>query len=260
MRLPFTKKVFNLTHILSKVIEKNTLDSWSEILQCYLHAVVHRKGYDETAFHKICNVTHSLLAIHMKRCDDQIAFHKMCNATHILSVIEKNTLNSCSAILQCYSHTVDHKMIWSETAFHNVTHSLLVIWKDVMRLPFTKCAMSLTRCWSKEEIWWDYLWQNVQCHSLAFGHRKRCDEAAFHKMCNVTHSLLVIGTDGMKLFTNVHCHSQAMGHRKICDETSFQQICNVTHFLSWWYVGKYVMSLLRLPFTKCVMSLTSCWS
>jgi len=38
-----------------------------------------------------------------------------------------------------------------EAAFHkmwNVTHSLLVTGKDVMRLPFTKCAMSLTSCWS----------------------------------------------------------------------------------------------------------------
>ena len=51
--------------------------------------------------------------------------------------------------------------------------------------------------------------QNVECHSLAGGHRKRCDETAFHK--------------------NVQCHSLAVG---LCDETVFHKICNVTHKLS----------------------------
>ena len=94
----------------------------------------------------------------------------------------------------------------------NVTHLLLVIGTDVLRMLFTKCVMSLTSC----------------------GHMKRCDETAFHKMCNITHSLLVIGKDVMRLpFTkcaipltsywshdifdeidsqNVQCHSHAVGH------------------------------------------------
>ena len=40
---------------------------------------------------------------------------------------------------------------------------------------------------------------NVQCHSLAVGDRKRCDETDFHEMCNVTHFLLVIGIGVMRL-------------------------------------------------------------
>ncbi len=62
----------------------------------------------------------------------------------------------------------------------NVTHKLLVIGKYVMRLHLTKC------------------------HSPAVGHRKRGDESAIHKMCNVAaHLLLVIGKDVMRLsFTN----------------------------------------------------------
>ena len=74
--------------------------------------------------------------------------------------------------------------------------------------------------------------QNVQCHSLAIGHRK----------------------DMMLPFTNVQCHPQTVGHRKRCDETAFHKMHNVTHKLL--VIGKDVM---RLPFTKCVMSLTS-WS
>ena len=46
----------------------------------------------------------------------------------------------------------------------------------------------------KENMWWESLLQNIQCHSLAVGHRKRCDETTFQRMCNVifTHKLLAI--------------------------------------------------------------------
>ena len=160
---------------------------------------------------------------------------------------------------QCHSLAVGDRKRCNETAFHkmcNVTHKLLVIGKDVMRLSFTKCAMSLTTCWSYEKMWWDCLSQNVQYHSLAGGHWKGCDETVFHKMCNVTHKLLAIGKDVMRLpFTTCASHSLAVGHRKRCDETALHKVCNVTHKLL--VIGKDVM---RLPFTKMVMSLTSCWS
>ena len=167
--------------------------------------------------------------------------------------------------MQCHSLAVGYRKRCDEIAFHkmcNVTHSLLVIGKDLMRLPFTKCVMSFTRC-----------------------HGKRCDETAFHKMYNVTHSLSVIGKDVMNLcsscamfltycwsyknvmrlsFKNVQSHSLAVGHRKRCDETAFHnaqchllpaighrkrcaetafhKMCNVTHKLL--VMGKDVM---RLP-------------
>ena len=84
--------------------------------------------------------------------------------------------------------------------------------------------MSLTSCWSQEE-------------------------AAFHKMCNVTHILLVIGKGAAchKMCKDVQCHSQTVGHRKICDETVIYRRCNTTHFLL--VIGEDEM---RLPFTKCV--------
>ena len=63
------------------------------------------------------------------------------------------------------------------TTISNITHKLLFIGKDEMRL----------------------LDQNVQCHSLAICHRKRCDEKACHKKSNVTHSLSVKGKDVMRL-------------------------------------------------------------
>ena len=72
---------------------------------------------------------------------------------------------------------------------------------------------------------------DVQCHSLSpVGHRKGCDETAFHKMSNVAHILLVIG------------------------KTAFHKMCHVTHSLL--VIGEDVM---RLPFTICAMSLTTCW-
>src|SRR6266550_381291 len=101
---------------------------------------------------------------------------------------------------------------------------------------------------------------NVQWHSqVAVGNRKRCNEIiAFHKMYNVTHFLLVIGKDLMRLPFTVQSHSLAVGHRKRCDETAFHTMCNLTHFLL--VIGKDVMRVMRLPFTKCAISLTSCWS
>src|SRR6266550_1188814 len=72
----------------------------------------------------------------------------------------------------------------------------------------------------------------MQFHSQTVGHRKRCDETqAFHKMCNVTHSLLVIGTDVQMRLPLTKC------------------ALNVTHKLL--VIGKDMMGLL---FTECAMS------
>ena len=72
--------------------------------------------------------------------------------------------------------------------------------------------------------------ENVQCHSLAVHHGKRCD--AFYEMCNITHLLLVIGIeDVMKLpFTE---SAMSLTPCWSCNKTAF---------------------------TKCAMSLTSFWS
>ena len=156
-------------------------------------------------------------AVGWKRCDET-TFHKMCNITHILLVIGEDMMRLPSTRWAIYL-----TCCWSEE-------------KDVMRLPLPKCAMSLTCCRSYEKMWWDCLWQNVQCCSLAVGHRKRCDESAFSEMCNL-------------------CHSLPGGHRKGCDETASHKMCNVTHNLL--VIRKDVM---RLPFTKFAMPLTGCWS
>ncbi len=139
------------------------------------------------------------------------------NVTHLLLIIGKDVMDDLWQNVQCHSLPVDHrrKMRLPFSKWCNVTYSLLVIGKDVMRLPFKmfnvtyrllvigkdvmkqpfiECAMSLTRYWSyicRKRCDWDCLSQNMQCHSLsAIGQRKRCDEIAFQKMCNVTHSLL----------------------------------------------------------------------
>ena len=44
----------------------------------------------------------------------------------------------------------------------------------------------------------DCVSQNVQCHLLAVGCMKRCDESFFHKSA-MTNSLLIIGKDVMRL-------------------------------------------------------------
>ena len=146
-----------------------------------------------------------------------------------------------------------------------------------MRLPLTKCAMLLTRCWSYKKIWWNYFSQNLQCHSLPVGHRERCDEAAFHKMCNSTHNLLVIKRAVMRLPShNVQCHSLPAGNEKRSDETVFHKCgmsltpcCSYAWGKMWWDgLSHNVISLTScwlslekdVIFTKCAMSLTTCWS
>ena len=116
---------------------------------------------------------------------------------------------------------------------------------------------------------------NVQCHSQTVGHRNRSNKIVFHKICNVTYLLLVIGTDVIRLLFTKYAItftfywswkkmqqnylSQIVTHflfvtgRKRCGETMLHKMCNVTHKLL--VMGKYVM---RLPFTKCAMSLTCC--
>ena len=76
----------------------------------------------------------------------------------------------------------------------NVTHILLVIEKEVMRLPFTNVQHHLLPIGDEK----DHLSQNVQCRSHPVDYRKMCDVTVFHEMCNVTHSLLVIGKDVMR--------------------------------------------------------------
>ncbi len=158
----------------------------------------------------------------------------------------------------------------------DITHFLLFIVEEVIWLPFTKCAMSLTSYKSLEKMWRDCISQNVQYHSQAISHRKQCHETGFHKMCDVTHWLLVIGKDMMRSsFTKCAisdslaiCHSKDAMRlpftKCVISLTSCEKMCqwwvsclsqmfNVTHSLL--VIGKAVIS-----FTKCAMSLTSCWS
>ncbi len=94
---------------------------------------------------------------------------------------------------------------------------------------------------------WNCLSQNVQSHSLAVGHRKRCDETAFQNVCIVTHFLLVMEKIDETAFHKMCNVTHSLGHRKRCDGTALHKLCNVTHKL--WVIGKDAMGL---PFTKCV--------
>ena len=123
---------------------------------------------------------------------------------------------------------------------YNVTHFLLVIGKEVIqvRLPFTKyeCHSLAVGYRKKCNQTPFYKMHNVTHDSLAVNHRQSDEnETVFHKMCNVTHLLLVIGKAVTRLsLTNVQCHSLAVGH---------------------------INDVMRLsPFTKSAVSPTSCWS
>ncbi len=138
---------------------------------------------------------HSLAVGCRKRCDET-NFHKMWNATHSLLVIGKDVMR-----LPLSSQNMKY-------------HSLpVVIGKDMMRLPFS---------------------QNVQCHPQTVGHRKRCDETNFHQVCNVTHLLLVIGKNVMRLLSeSVHQMSlTSCGSWKRCDEIDLWKMCNLCHSLA----------------------------
>ena len=96
----------------------------------------------------------------------------------------------------------------------NVTHNLLVIGKDVMRLPFTTMCYVTHSLLFTRKIAMKVPFTNMQCHLQTVGHSKRCDETAFHKMCNAAHKLLIIGKDVMNLPQNVKSHSLAVGHSR----------------------------------------------
>ena len=74
----------------------------------------------------------------------------------------------------------------------------------------------------------------MQFHSLAVGHRKGCDETVFHKMCNVTHKLLVTGKDVMRVMRL----------------TAFNKMCNIAHMLLV-IGGKYVHRMAFQKYWQC---------
>ena len=208
MRLPLRKCA--ITHLLL-VIGKDMVRLPFRNVQCHSLPVGHMKQCDETAFQRLCNVTHLLLVIHRKRCDE-------------------------TAIQTMY----------------NVPHLLLVIGKDVIRLPFRKCAMLLTSCWPSWKICDETAFQQmcfVQCHSQTVGGKLKM---WWDCLCNVTHSLLKMWWDWLS--QTVQCHSLAVGHGKRGDVTPLHKMWKVTHKLL--VIKKYVM---RLPFATCAMSHTNCW-
>ena len=118
--------------------------------------------------------------------------------------------------------------------------------------------------------------QNVQHHSQTVDHRRICDKAVLHKICNVTHKLLVIEKDLMRLTFQMKCsdsQTSRIGHRIGHDETAFHKMyninslsvanwkmcyetaCNVTYSL--WVIG---MCVIKLHFKQCAMSFTCCGS
>ena len=105
----------------------------------------------------------------------------------------------------------------------NITHMLLVIRKHVTRLPFT----------------------NVQWHSHAVGHEKRCDEIAFHKCAiSPTNCWSEERMWWHCLSQNMQCYSLPVGHSNRCNETAFHKnLQSCLHTVS--HRGKYMDQLVR---------------
>jgi hypothetical protein len=116
-----------------------------------------------------------------------------------------------------------------------VTHKLLVIGQDMMR-------------------WLPY--RSMQCHSLAVGHRKRCDDTAFNKNLKVSHMLSVIGNKHISITTPqkyLQFYSHTVG--KILISSSFEQP-NQHDMLLTFYVHRRICDFTA--FMKHAISLTSC--
>ena len=124
--------------------------------------------------------------------------------------------------MQCCSQAVGHRKQCDEIAFHkmcNVTHLLLVIGKDVVRLPFQKMC-TITHCLlviGKDEM--RLLFTNM-CN-VAYLLLVKGKDMPFTKKWNETHFLLVIGKDCDQtgFHKNVQCYPQSVGHRRRCDQT-----------------------------------------
>ena len=107
-------------------------------MQYHSLAVSGRKRWDETALHKMCNITHLLPLVIKKDVIRviRLPFTPMYNVTHMLLIICRK---KCK-LMRLYFTTM-----W------NVTHKLLMIEKGVVRQPFNSLS------------------QNVQFHSLPVG-------------------------------------------------------------------------------------------
>ena len=156
--------------------------------------------------------------------------------------------------VQCHSLAVGN-MCWGYPS-QNVRFHLLPVSHSIgcVRLPFTKCPMSLTRCWSLKRCDETAFHKMCNiCHSQTVGHRKRCWDClsqmciithkllaigrdvmtAFHKISNVTHKLLVIGKHVKTAFHEMGNVTYILSAivRERCDEAALHEMCNVTYSL-----------------------------
>ena len=124
----------------------------------------------------------------------------MCIVTHCLLIIGRDVMTLTVKNVQCHSQAaVGHRSRCDETTFQkmcNVTHKLWVIGNDVMILPLTTHSLPIGHRKRCDKAAFD---KNVQCHSLPLGHRRRYDNTLFHKVWNVTHFLLVMEKDVIRL-------------------------------------------------------------
>ena len=125
----------------------------------------------------------------------------MCNhVTHFLLAIRKMSWECLSQNLQCHPQPVGQRKTYDEAVFHklicHVAHLLLVIGTDVMRPLLTTWAMSLTPCWSGKDVIRLPFTKCAMTHKLWL-----LGKDVMRSFGSVTHKLLVIGTDVMRL----HC-------------------------------------------------------
>ena len=161
---------------------------------------------------------------------DEIAWRKQ-GGTHTLLVMRWHVMRLPGRKRgQWHSLPVGHKMECDEIAWQkdrgSVTHKLLVMGWHLMRLPGTKRGgVSLTSCWLWDEMWWDGLAEKTgECQLQAVAHGMKCDEIAWQKESgSVTHSLLVIVWNVMKLHGRKKGGVSLTGCWSWCDEIALQR-------------------------------------
>ena len=107
---------------------------------------------------------------------------------------------------ECYSQAVGHGMKCNEISLQqkggSVTHSLLVMGWNVMKLPGREKGRSVTHILLViDEMWWYCLAEKRRkCHPLAVGHGMKYSEISWKMKRCVTYMLLIMGWDVTK-----HC-------------------------------------------------------
>ena len=162
---------------------------------------------------------------------------------------EKNVVTGVTHFLLIMEWDVMRLQNWNKWS---ATHFLLVLRLLMMRLPSRK---GLTPWY---EVWWDCLAENWVQRLTPFFNRMRCDKTGWHKCFSFTHFLWVIEQDFNEILAaweKWQPHSHTIGHEMSAVRLLVQcRNCSATHWLL-----AMELHVMRLPHRKNCVSLTYYW-